>query len=681
MRHYPQAPRCDAADTFFGVRIEDPYRYLEERDAAGMRTLVAEENAYTQAFFDSRTDFDARALEAELRAKPTPHTLQDIHEACGVRCATRTIEGGLRDSVLLDEQFRITGVLMNDAMVDNRMHVYAGIPCPTHPGIFAFTAVKHGAPRCCVLVYDANAKQVIAELDDVFGFSWTDDGEAIYYSSAVVDAEHNRNINRVHRYEWQQKKLVTTYTYEENAVFIGVEPAPEGGCFLLVKVNYGDTLILHQDAAGAVTRLSSGKGYYQYAGEMNGRCYFSTDDGAPMGRVVSIRCDQAGQEGALCDGFEVALPEQDASLESVCLTKDGILAVHSKDACSSMALYAEGGARLREISLPDRFGAVGAPEVMQVSDQGRVFFRFQSFTMKPELLMLDTADWSLTCIDREEERDTGDVEVVQHFLNARDGQRILVYLVQPKGLVKNGDTPVLMYGYGGYFNVLSPMPENLAGIDIVDWVRKGRIYAHCILRGGGEYGTAWHEDGMLLRKKNAFTDFIDIAQWLVDEGYTRPAKIVANGASNGGLLMAAITTMRPDLFGTVIASVPHTDMIRFRNDDRGMMYITEYGDPQENEETLRYMLSYSPYHNVRPGTLYPRLLVQTGENDNNVPPYHGKKFAVRMQHDADERHPVLLTVLAHGSHNRGVGDEYYRNIAQMQTFIEIGLREADEEKV
>ena len=160
---------------------------------------------------------------------------------------------------------------------------------------------------------------------------------------------------------------------------------------------------------------------------------------------------------------------------------------------------------------------------MQVSDQGRVFFRFQSFTMKPELLMLDTADWSLTCIDREEERDTGDVEVVQHFLNARDGQRILVYLVQPKGLVKNGATPVLMYGYGGYFNVLSPMPENLAGIDIDDWVRKGRIYAHCILRGGGEYGTAWHEDGMLLRKKNAFTDFIDIAQWLVCLLYTSPS--------------------------------------------------------------------------------------------------------------------------------------------------------------
>lgn len=676
MRNYPKAPRCDAADTLFGVRIEDPYRYLEDRDAPQTRALVAEENAYTQAFFDGQTAFDARALEKQLREKGTPHTLQGVREACGVRCASRTLDGGLHDNVTLDENFRVTGVLMNDEMMGNRMHVYSGEPCPTHPGIYSFMAVKHGAPRCCVVVYDANAKQVIAELDDVFGYSWTEDGEAICYSSAVVDTANNRNINRVHRFEWQTKTLTTTYTHEENAVFIGVEPGPNGSSFFEVKINYGDTLIMCQSADGTVTRLSGGKGYYQYAGEANGRCYFSTDDGAPMGRVVSIRAEQTAQAGALCDGFEVALPERDASLESVAITREGILAVYSRDACSEMALYGFDGALLREISLPDRFGAVSAPEVMHVSDQGRLFFSFQSFTRKPELLMLDTATWQLTCIERQEERDTSDVEVSQCFLNARDGQRILVYLVHQKGMKKDGNTPVLMYGYGGYFNVLSPMPENLAGIDIVEWVRKGRIYAHCILRGGGEYGTAWHEAGMKLTKKNAFFDFIDIAEWLIAEGYTRPAKIVANGASNGGLLMAAITTLRPDLFGTVIASVPHTDMIRFRNDDRGMMYITEYGDPQENEETLRYMLSYSPYHNIRPGTLYPRLLVQTGENDNNVPPYHGKKFAIRLQHDADEAHPVLLTVLAHGSHNRGVGEEYYRNIAQMQTFIEIGLSEA-----
>lgn len=679
MRNYPYAPRCDAQDTLFGVKIEDPYRYLEDRDAPQTRALVKAENEYTQAYFDAQSGYDVHALEMELRRKEKLNVLQDIHEACGARCATRTVEGGLRENVTLDEAFRVTGVLMNDEMMGNRMHVYGGEPCPTHPGIYSFLAVKHGAPRCCVIVYDAQKKQVLAELDDVFGYSWSEDGEAIYYSSAVVDTANNRNVNRVHRFDWRKKELATTYTHEGNAVFIGVEPGPKGGCFFEVKVNYGDTLILHQDASGRVTRLSGGKGYYQYTGEANGRCYFSTDDGAPMGRVVSIRIDQAGQEGALCDAFEVALPERDASLESVAITREGILAVHSRDACSEMALYGFDGALKRPIELPDRFGAVGAPEVMHVSDQGRLFFRFQSFTRKPELLMLDTASWQLTCIDRQEERDTRDVEVSQCFLNARDGQRILVYLVHPKGLVKDGDTPVLMYGYGGYFNVLSPTPENLAGIDIVEWVRKGRIYAHCILRGGGEYGKAWHEAGMKLSKKNAFYDFIDIAEWLIAEGYTRPSRIVANGASNGGLLMAAVTTLRPDLFGTVIASVPHTDMIRFRGDDRGMMYITEYGDPQQDEETLRYMLSYSPYHNIRPGVLYPRLLVQTGENDNNVPPYHGKKFAVRLQHDADEAHPVLLTVLAHGSHNRGVGDEYYRTIAQMQVFIEIGLSEGARE--
>ena len=679
MRNYPSIPRVDDKDVIFGVTIEDPYRYLEDKNDPRVLNIVAQENAYTKAFFDRQEVFHAEELEKQLRAKPVHQAIYGVSEACGRRVASRTLDGGRHDIVKLDDRYQVEGVLMNDEMLGNRMHVYNAEPCPTHPGVYAVMGVKHGAPRCCVLVYLEDEKRVAAELDDIFGYSWSEDGESIYYSSAVVDMENNRNINRVHRYDWRSETLHTLYTYPDNAVFIGVEPAPDGGCFLGVKVNYGDTLVVYLDAQGNATRLSSGKGYFQYGGEKNGRCYFSTDDGAPMGRVISIPVSDITREGALAEGFEVALPETDASLESFGLTADGILAVHSRHACSEMALYTYSGAKLRDIPLPDRYGAISIPEVMDISDEGNLFLRFQSFTMKPMTLRMHVDSCTLAVIDQEEERDTSDIAVSRCFLPARDGERILVYLVHKKDLVKDGNTPTLMYGYGGYFNIMAPTPENLAGYDIVEWVRRGRIYAHCILRGGGEYGTRWHEAGMKLTKKNAFFDFIDIAEWLVAEGYTRPAKIVANGASNGGLLMAAIATLRPDMFGTVIASVPHTDMIRFRNDDRGMMYITEYGDPQGDEETLRYMLSYSPYHNVRPGTLYPRLLIQTGENDNNVPPYHGKKFAARLQHDADERHPVLLTVLAHGSHNRGVGDEYYYNIAQMQTFVEIGLAEADAE--
>ena len=231
-----------------------------------------------------------------------------------------------------------------------------------------------------------------------------------------------------------------------------------------------------------------------------------------------------------------------------------------------------------------------------------------------------------------------------------------------------------MYGYGGYAAASNPWSVDMVtGHNVVEWVRKGRIYVHCILRGGCEYGTAWHEAAMKDRKKNAFYDFIDTARYLVTSGWTRAEKIVATGLSNGGLLMTAITTISPEDFGVVVASVPHTDMLRFREDPRGMMYITEYGDPKGSEDMFRYMLSYSPYHNIRPDTVYPSLYVQTGEMDNNVPPYHGKKFAVRMQREADEAHPVLLQVLAHGSHDRGVGDEYFLNIAQMQTFVEVEL--------
>ena len=220
--------------------------------------------------------------------------------------------------------------------------------------------------------------------------------------------------------------------------------------------------------------------------------------------------------------------------------------------------------------------------------------------------------------------------------------------------------------------------ERITGISVAEWARRGRIYAHCIIRGGLEYGKAWHEAAMFDRKKNAFFDFIDIAQHLVDAGWTCPSRIVAAGCSNGGLLMSAVTTMRPDLFGVVIDSVPHTDMLRFRNDDRGMMYVTEYGDPLSSEEMFGYIRSYSPYHNIREGVVYPWIYVQTGECDNNVPPYHGKKFGVRLQKAADEAHPVLLTVLAHGSHDRGTGDEYYMNVSRIQSFIELGLEDAAE---
>lgn len=175
-----------------------------------------------------------------------------------------------------------------------------------------------------------------------------------------------------------------------------------------------------------------------------------------------------------------------------------------------------------------------------------------------------------------------------------------------------------------------------------------------------------------MNKKNCYSDFIGVAQQLIADGWTNREKLVICGCSNGGLLMSALVTMRPDLFRCVLDSVPHTDMIHFAEDDRGPMYITEYGNPKESKEMFQYLLSYSPYHNVRQEQ-YPWVYIQTGECDNNVPPYHGKKFAARMQELNQSPNPILLRVLEKGSHDRGSGEVYWQTIAEMQLFVKKAL--------
>ena len=676
MRNYPEVPRRVVTDTYFGVTVEDPYRYMEDKDAPEVKAIVAAENAYTKAFFDSQPKFSAAKKEQELRSKPHPLTLTDVQECNGRFCAVREVEGGLREIVSVDEHMRVLGVIANDATFNERMHVYSVKPCPGHPDVYAIMAVKHGAPRCCVVVYDAAKKEILGELDGTFGYSWSKDGSAVLYSDAVVDAANNRNINYARRYLWQTKTLETLYTHEENAVFMYVNDAP-GGYFFQVLATYDDVVTIYQDKAGSRWKLNEGKGSCVYLGEAAGRCFFKTNLNAPMGHVVSLTLAQLREENALVKASQEALPQTDALLSAAAVLPEGLLALYERDAAAVMALPTHEGVKLHDVAMPSAYGHASAEEAMEVSDKGHIYLTFESFTQTARPMVYDVAAGTLRTLGAPLEDDS-DIAVEQCFLNARDGQRILVYLVRPKDLKPNGNTPVLMYGYGGYAASSNPWPEDMVtGQNIVEWVRMGRIYAHCIIRGGSEYGAAWHEAAMGLGKKNAFYDFIDIAEYLIHAGWTKPSKLIATGLSNGGLLMTAISTLRPDLFGIVVASVPHTDMLRFRGDPRGMMYITEYGDPQGGEEMFRYMYSYSPYHNIKPGTVYPKMYVQTGEMDNNVPPYHGKKFAVRMQHDADEQHPVLLQVLAHGSHDRGVGDEYYQNIAQMQTFIEICLAEEE----
>ena len=672
-RHYPKVPVKPVVDTYFGVDVTDPYRYLEQRDSAETKAIVQEENAYTKAFFAAHPEFDLAEREAKLRAQKPLTDIASVTEAGGKIVGVHELPGGLNEIVALNSDYSIHHVIANAETLGNRMNIYSVYPCPAEEPIYALFGVLHGHPRCAIILWNDAEKKELACLDDNFGMVWTADGRYILYDEAIVDTAHHRNINTVYRYDWRTGEKTTLYQHPGDAVWIDVYEGPDGGILMTSMNTYVDIQVMWQDAQGNVTHLNDGVGTWKYVGMHGDKLYFTTNKDADYCKVVCLEKAKLSKANGLMTDAKDVVPEQDCLLTNCLVTDAGLVAVFERDGCSEVKMYALDGTKAQTLALPDKYGHLMLSDTVSAVPKNTLYFSFQSFLMENALYKLEASTQEITCITKKPEP-CDDLTVDQCFLPARDGQQIAVYLVHQKDLKPDGNTPTLMYGYGGYASSNNPMAiEYVTCYKITEWVRMGRIYAHAIIRGGLEYGKAWHEAAMFNDKKNAFNDFIDIAEYLVKQHWTCPEKLIATGMSNGGLLMTAITTMRPDLFGTVIASVPHTDMLRFRNDDRGMMYVTEYGDPLGDEETFKYMYSYSPYHNVKEGTVYPWLYVQTGEMDNNVPPYHGKKFAVRMQACADEKNPVLLTVLAHGSHDRGTGDEYFMNVSQIQAFIELSL--------
>ena len=321
-----------------------------------------------------------------------------------------------------------------------------------------------------------------------------------------------------------------------------------------------------------------------------------------------------------------------------------------------------------EIPLPAKFGTLS----LSGRTEDAAYFTFESFAFPPVLLRFDGERMEIAM--RSSDESYPDVVVEQLFAPSEsDGKMIPYFMVRRKDVKPDGQTPTWIYGYGGYnIPALPWATDKVGGLDIARWAMQGGIYVMATLRGGSEYGTGWHEEGMMFHKKNCYGDFFGVTQKLIADGWTNPKKIVICGCSNGGLLVSTLVTMRPELFGCVIDSVPHTDMIHFTEDARGPMYITEYGNPRESKEMFEYILSYSPYHNVKQ-TSYPSVYIQTGECDNNVPPYHGKKFAARMQECNRSENPVLLRVLAKGSHDRGSGEAYWQTIAEAQLFVKKAL--------
>ena len=653
---YPLPSKKPFTYEMCGQTLEDPYAWLEERDNPEVRSWVAEENAFTDRYFEGLGDVLPKRVAEKCAHEERP-AYTSVTEENGVLYAMRHAADGSYTAVELTPDVQEKRVLLDSAMLDNRMNLWSIAPCPGRKELCAVFGLKHGAARMTVVVRDTEQNVTLTELDGTFSYAWASDGSGVYYSDAQ-QREDGTTENRLRFWSVATGEDRVLYAYPGHAAYGLVAAGSDGDVYLHVMVNYHDTSMVWVSKEGEVHPFPETPVEWHYIGAIGDRRCFLTDQNAPKKRVVWLKAGQFDW----ADAQEI-VPEGNGALEGAAVVDGKVLTNHLEDVVSVLRVFDPKTGQAQTVTLPDPMGAVTLGGVS--SDCGRVYCGFESFTCAPSVLCVEGEKARLVYCPDPEGMHTN-LTVTRQFVPSKDGTPIPAFLVHRNDVTPTGAVPTLMYGYGGY-GASTPPASKVVDLSVIDWAERGGLYVHCVLRGGSDYGAEWHMAGCKGNKRHCYEDFIAITEKVQSDGWTIPAKTAICGMSNGGLLMAVLTTMRPDLFGCVLASVPHTDMLRFVFDDRGPMYITEYGDPR-TEELFAYMKSYSPYHNIHPGTAYPPIYIQTGEMDNNVPPYHGKKFAAALQ-EAGGPNPVLLRVLPMGSHDRGTGETCLRTTAEMEVFL------------
>ena len=656
--HYPKFEKSDFSEEFFGHILPDPYHGLKQALDPKVLDWVRQENEFTDRWFDQKELADKIA---EMKSQKRRPLYTQIGMWNGKLTATKPQDGNFK-LVRLDQQMQNEELLFERDTVPN--YTASSLrACPSDQNLLMVHGLYDGDPRQNILLIDSKEKKILSTIRDTFGASWSKNRATVYYVDTLSDSQMQTCRSRVCAYDVYTDTLRVLMEDRGNAILGSVSVSSDKKHLLAEMMDdYSHfRYFAIEEESGSICDLSQGKGMQvEYIDTIDDCHYFISKEASALGELLVVEKGQTLQQA------KVVRAEKTEVLDGG-FVLNGKLYLTMMDNVSAKMVHIEKNGET-EIPLPTRFGTLA----LSGRTEDAVYFTFESFAFPPVLLRFDGEKMEIAM--RSSDESYPDVVVEQLFaLSESDGKMIPYFMVRRKDIKPDGQTPTWIYGYGGYnIPALPWATDKVGGLDIARWAMQGGIYVMATLRGGSEYGTGWHEEGMMFHKKNCYGDFFGVTQKLIDDGWTNPKKIVICGCSNGGLLVSTLVTMRPELFGCVIDSVPHTDMIHFTEDARGPMYITEYGNPRESKEMFEYILSYSPYHNVKQ-TSYPSIYIQTGECDNNVPPYHGKKFAARMQECNQSENPVLLRVLAKGSHDRGSGEAYWQTIAEAQLFVKKAL--------
>ncbi len=659
MRHhrpaYPTTQKLNVVDTYHGVRVEDPYRWLEDPDHPDTMAWVEAQNALTASVLEGPVRDALVARLAELY--DFPRTGVPFKRA-GRYFYTRN--SGLQKQPVLYVQDGLDGsprtLLDPNALDPEGTTALTAAAIDESGTLMAYALSKGGSDIQEIAVREVTTGRDRADRLEWVKFAsiaWVHDSTAFYYTRfprpGSVPAGDENYFNKVYLHrlgdEQERDTLILDAPDQRETVFsVDVSDSDRWVVITAFKGSSDKSEVYLLDRwtpdATPVAVFTGFESAYGFIQEADGRLFFHTDHLAPRGRIITI--DPASPREAPVE----LVPESPDKLSSATIVDGCLVTSYLQNASDRIRLFDLSGSPIGEIPLPD----IGALTGMTGRPGDReLFVGFTAFTYPPTNFRYDFGSHELSAFGAAPSPiDPSAYETTQVWYDSKDHTRISMFLVHRKGLPKDGQRPVLLTGYGGFNISLTPAfdPSNFA------WLEKGAIYAVANLRGGGEYGEDWHQAGTFERKQNVFDDFIAAAEWLVQSGYTNPRKIAIEGGSNGGLLTGAAMVQRPDLFGAVVCRVPVSDMLRYHLFTVGRFWISEYGSADDPKQ-FPYLYKYSPLHNVKDGVAYPPILITTADTDDRVSPGMAKKFAARLQEaDADDS-AVLIRVETKAGHGAG----------------------------
>ncbi len=662
---YPTAHTVDQVDDYFGTKVPDPYRWMEDVDSADVKQWVAAENALTAGHLDSVPGRDA--MKARLLALTDYERFGLPHEAGGRYFFSHNT--GLQNQSILYWQQGLDGerrVLIDPNTLSADGTVALGSTDTTRDGkLLAYAVQDAGSDWQTWHVRDVATGN---DLPDVIrwakfsGASWDHDGSGFYYSA--YDAPKAGTFKSVNKYQKVYHHKLGTPQADDALVYERRDDAElylhgsvsDDGRWLFLSASKGDNNSLTvRDLSRPSTPpigVTSAMDAKYHAIDADGTAlWMQTTKDAPNGRVVTVDLTNPAPAN-----WKTVVPEGKNRIGGVSLVDDKLIVQVLADACSQVDIYTRDGKPLGTVPLPG-VGSAGGFGGRRTDTE--TFFSFTNVQTPGTIYRLDLKSMVATVYRQPKLLfNPEQFETVQVFYPSKDGTKIPMTISYKKGLKRDGNNPTLLYGYGGFD--ISLLPGFAA--KLILWMEMGGLYAQPNLRGGGEYGDAWHRAGAKLKKQNVFDDFIAAAEYLRDNRYTRPAKLAINGGSNGGLLVGAVELQRPDLFGAAVAQVGVMDMLRFDKFTVGFGWRDDYGSPSTNEAEFRSNLKFSPIHNVKPGVKYPPTLIATADHDDRVFPAHSFKFAAAMQAadgaraaaDGRPLAPILIRVETRAGHGAGM---------------------------